>query len=46
LYKEEGMDTKEEFSDFFTHVARMENEEDNSRILKPFTEDESIISFG
>jgi hypothetical protein len=40
LYKEEGVDTEEEFSDFLTHVPRMVNEEDNSSLLKPFTEDE------
>jgi hypothetical protein len=40
LYKEEGVDTKEEFSYFLTYVPRMVNEEDNSRLWKPFTEDE------
>ena len=39
LYKEEGVDTDEESQDFLTHVPRLVNEEDNSRLLKPFTQD-------
>jgi hypothetical protein len=39
LYKE-GVDIEEEFSDFLTHIPRLVNEEDNSSLWKPFTEDE------
>ena len=34
------MDSKEELSDFVTHIPRLVNDEDNSRLLNPFTEEE------
>ena len=40
LYKEEGTDDDEEAQDFLKHVPRQVTEEDNSILLKPFTEDE------
>ena len=40
MYKEEGADDDEESQDFLTHVPRLVNEEDKSRLLKPFIQDE------
>jgi hypothetical protein len=40
LYKEEGVEYEEENSAFLSHVPRRVNEEDNTSLLKPFSEDE------